>query len=78
MDTIKELAVSINIKTCSIEKCSNPLLKRFMHPDYKDGIVIRDIAGIVTNGKKKFKAINTVLVSSSLQPITFIIQLLYQ
>ena len=51
MDIIKGITVTIEVKTCSIEKCNHPLLKKFIHSKYKDGIVIRDIAGTVIDGK---------------------------
>ena len=51
MEGATKLAVVIDVKTCSVEKCTNVLLKKFINPKYKDGIIVRDVAGIVTSGK---------------------------
>ena len=49
-DQLTKLAVTLEVKTCSIEKCSSVLLKKFINSKYKDGIIVRDVAGIVTSG----------------------------
>jgi len=51
MDGVTKLAVAIEVKTCSIEKCTDVVLKKFVNHSYKDGLIIRDVAGIVTSGK---------------------------
>ena len=50
-DGVHNLTVTIEVKTCSIEKCSDNLLKKFINLKYKDGIIVRDVAGVVIQGK---------------------------
>ncbi|XP_076810326.1 quinone oxidoreductase-like protein 1 [Clavelina lepadiformis] len=42
------ITVTVAVKTCSIEKLYASLLKKFISPKYTDGIVVRDVAGVVT------------------------------
>ena len=52
MDEFVEICVTIEVKTCSVEKCHHPLLKKFINPKFKDGILVRDVAGSVTHGMR--------------------------
>nr|CAB3233952.1 quinone oxidoreductase-like protein 1 [Phallusia mammillata] len=47
VDNSDLLAVTFTVKTCSVEKVTDPTVKKYVADGYKDDIVVRDVAGVV-------------------------------
>nr|XP_009857748.1 quinone oxidoreductase-like protein 1 [Ciona intestinalis] len=41
------LDVRISVRSCTIDQSNHPLITKFVSRDYKDGVIVKDIAGIV-------------------------------